>query len=120
MTERIFRWLRPWWFPVIALGGFEWYARTVGKSSDAIAPPSAAVRGFITAAGDGSLLAATAFTLGAAALGGAIASLLLPTVRAYHSKPPSTMTGNHQGRSQREMRSVMALLDEGEKLAAQP
>ena len=76
MTERIFCWLRPWWFPGIVLGGFEWYARTVGKSSDAIAPPSAAVRGFITAAGDGSLLAATAFTLGAAALGLLLAALL--------------------------------------------
>ena len=75
MTERVFRWLRPWWFPVIVLGGFEWYARTVGKSSDAIAPPSAAVRAFIAAAADGSLLGATAFTLGAAALGLLLAAI---------------------------------------------
>jgi sulfonate transport system permease protein len=68
--------LRPWCFPAIALGGYEWYARTVGKHSDAIAPPTAAVRAFMTAASDGSLLGATAFTLGAAALGLLLAAVL--------------------------------------------
>jgi sulfonate transport system permease protein len=76
MIERLLRWLRPWCFPVTALGGFEWYARTVGKSSDALAPPTAAVQAFFTAATDGSLLGATAFTLGAAALGLLLAALL--------------------------------------------
>ena len=79
MTEsflKIWRSLRPWWFPVISLTGFEWYARTVGKNSDAIAPPSAAVKGFISALGDGSLLNATAFTLGAAASGLLLAAVL--------------------------------------------
>jgi len=66
---RLMRKLRPWWFPVVALALFEWYARTLGKSSDAIAPPSAALRGFASAVSDGSLMGATAFTLGSAALG---------------------------------------------------
>jgi len=76
MTERIFNRLRGWWFPVLALAGFEWYARGIGSSSDAIAPPSAAVRAFVIAASDGSLLSATAFTLGAAGLGLLLAALL--------------------------------------------
>jgi ABC-type nitrate/sulfonate/bicarbonate transport system permease component len=66
---RLMRKLRPWWFPVVALALFEWYARTLGKSSDAIAPPSAALGGFASAVSDGSLMGATAFTLGSAALG---------------------------------------------------
>lgn len=72
----IFRWLRPWWFPAIALGGFEWYARTVGKSSDALAPPTAAINAFLSAITDGSLFSATAFTLGAAAMGLLLAAVL--------------------------------------------
>ena len=68
--------LRPWWFPAVALGLFEWYARTVGKSSDAIAPPSAALSGFTSAISDGSLLSATAFTLGSAVLGLLLAAVL--------------------------------------------
>jgi len=73
---RLMRKLRPWWFPVVALALFEWYARTLGKSSDAIAPPSAALGGFASAVSDGSLLSATAFTLGSAALGLLLAAVL--------------------------------------------
>jgi len=61
--------LRPWWFPVALLALFELYARTFAQGSDAIAPPSAALRAFIGAVSDGSLLNATAFTLASAALG---------------------------------------------------
>jgi sulfonate transport system permease protein len=73
---RLMRKLRPWWFPVVALALFEWYARTLGKSSDAIAPPSAALGGFASAVFDGSLLSATAFTLASAALGLLLAAVL--------------------------------------------
>ena len=68
--------LRPWVFPLVALGSYEWYARTVGKNSDAIAPPTAAARAFAAALVDGSLWSATAFTLGAAALGLLLAAML--------------------------------------------
>ena len=61
--------LRPFVFPAVLLGALEWWARTTGRGSDALAPPSAALRAFVGAAIDGSLLAATAFTLGSAALG---------------------------------------------------
>ena len=61
--------LRPFVFPAVLLGALEWWARTTGRGSDALAPPSAALRAFVGAASDGSLLAATAFTLGSAALG---------------------------------------------------
>ena len=29
--------LRPLWFPLAAVGSFEWYARTAGQGSDALA-----------------------------------------------------------------------------------
>src|SRR5215207_8463706 len=61
--------LRPAWFPLVALAAYELYARSIAAGSDALAPPSAAVVAFGRAALDGSLLQATAFTLGAAALG---------------------------------------------------
>ena len=61
--------LRAWWFPLALLTAFEWYARTAGQGSDALAPPTAAIRALALALADGSLLQATAFTLGAAALG---------------------------------------------------
>jgi len=61
--------LRGWWFPLALLAIFEGYARTAGKGSDALAPPTAAIRALALALADGSLLQATAFTLGAAALG---------------------------------------------------
>jgi sulfonate transport system permease protein len=70
-------------FPAALLGSLELWARTTGQGSDAIAPPSAAVLAFGGALLDGSLLEATAFTLGSAALGlliGALAGLLLGTL----------------------------------------
>ncbi len=74
---------RPFVFPAVLLGALEVWARTAGRGSDALAPPSAAVRAFLGAAGDGSLLAATAFTLGSAGLGlliGAVLGLALGTL----------------------------------------
>jgi len=56
-------------FPAVLLGTLELWARTTGQGSDAIAPPSAALRAFGGALIDGTLLEATAFTLGSAALG---------------------------------------------------
>lgn len=70
-------------FPAVLLGSLELWARTTGRGSDAIAPPSAAVLAFGGALMDGSLLEATAFTLGSAALGlliGALGGLLLGTL----------------------------------------
>jgi sulfonate transport system permease protein len=70
-------------FPAVLLGSLELWARTTGQRSDAIAPPSAAIRAFGGALTDGSLLEATAFTLGSAALGlliGALGGLLLGTL----------------------------------------
>jgi len=61
--------LRPFVFPAVLLAALELWARTVGAGSDAVAPPSAALRAFGGALADGSLLAATGFTLGSAALG---------------------------------------------------
>ena len=63
------RWLRPFVFPALLLVALEIWARTVGAGSDAVAPPSAALRAFAAALVDGSLLAATGFTLASAALG---------------------------------------------------
>ncbi|MDO9133330.1 MAG: ABC transporter permease subunit [Hydrogenophaga sp.] len=70
-------------FPAVLLGSLELWARTTGQGSDAIAPPTAAVRAFGGALMDGSLLEATAFTLGSAALGlliGALGGVLLGTL----------------------------------------
>jgi ABC-type nitrate/sulfonate/bicarbonate transport system permease component len=75
--------LRALAFPALLLATLEWYARTAGAGSDALAPPSAALRAFGRAMSDGSLWQATAFTLGSAALGlaiGAFAGLLLGIV----------------------------------------
>lgn len=69
--------------PAVLLLAFELYARQVAAQSDAIAPPSAALRAFGRALADGSLWQATAFTLGAAALGlliGAAGGVLLGIV----------------------------------------
>jgi sulfonate transport system permease protein len=68
--------LRPWWFPLALLALFELYTRSVAQGSDSLAPPTAALRAFAGAAMDGSLLQATAFTLGAAALGLVIGATL--------------------------------------------
>jgi sulfonate transport system permease protein len=78
MTERSLPW-RPRWLnlralalPLALLGVLELWARTLGQGSDAVAPPSLALRALLQAGGDGSLLAATLFTLGSALLGLAI------------------------------------------------
>lgn len=63
-------------FPAALLALLEAWARTVGRGSDALAPPSAAAAAFARMLGDGSLLAATGFTLGSAALGLAVAAAL--------------------------------------------
>ena len=57
MTEgRLFRWLRPWVFPAVLVGAFEWYARRAAAlGSDALAPPSAAAKAFVGAALDGGV-----------------------------------------------------------------
>lgn len=85
MTEnRLLRWLRPWVFPVVLVGAFEWYARRAAAlGSDALAPPTAAAKAFAGAAMDGSLWTATGFTLGTAALGlllGAVLGIALGVV----------------------------------------
>lgn len=74
--SRLARWLRPWAFPLLILGSLEWWARTVGQGSDALAPPSLAVLSLLKALGSGELLGATAFTLGSAALGLLLGALL--------------------------------------------
>ena len=83
-ARRVAALLRPWVFPAILLGLFEWYARqAVALGSDGLAPPSAAVKAFVGAAVDGSLWHASAFTLGTAALGlagGALFGTLLGIV----------------------------------------
>ena len=64
--------LRPFVFPAVLMGALEWYARTVGQGSDAIAPPSLALQAFgkaLLSSGEGSIVQATAFTLGSAAAG---------------------------------------------------
>jgi ABC-type nitrate/sulfonate/bicarbonate transport system permease component len=63
------RLLRAWAAPLALLVSFEIYARTAGRDSDALAPPSAALQALWRLAADGSLLAGTGFTLGSAALG---------------------------------------------------
>ena len=82
--RRLLRWLRPWVFPALLIGAFEWYARRAAAlGSDALAPPSAAARAFMGAALDGSLWQATGFTLGTAALGlllGAVLGIALGLV----------------------------------------
>jgi sulfonate transport system permease protein len=75
--------VRPFVFPLVVLAALEWWTRTVGKDSDALAPPTKAAKAFATALTDGSLLQATAFTLGSAAAGLALAcaiGILLGTV----------------------------------------
>ncbi len=74
---------RPFVFPALLLLALEWWARTLGEGSDAVAPPSAALRAFVHSLGDGSLVSATGFTLGSAALGlfiGSVFGIALGTV----------------------------------------
>lgn len=70
------RLLRPFVFPALLLAALEWWARTVGRSSDALAPPTAALRALAGALADGSVVTATGFTLGSAAAGLGLAWLL--------------------------------------------
>ena len=76
MTDAVAPRLRPLLVPLALLAALEVYARTVAAGSDAIAAPSAALLAWVGAARDGSLWQATAFTLGTAALGLAIAGVL--------------------------------------------
>ena len=62
--------------PVVLLLALELYAHSAAAGSDAIATPSAALQAWWTAARDGSLWQATAFTLGTAAAGLALGALL--------------------------------------------
>jgi sulfonate transport system permease protein len=71
--------LRPLVFPALVLGSLEWYTRTTGQGSDALAPPSQAVLAFgraLLSRGDDSVLQATFFTLGSAGLGLLLGALL--------------------------------------------
>jgi sulfonate transport system permease protein len=62
--------LRPWVFPIVLLALYEAYARRAAAlGSEALAPPSAALKALLGAAVDGSLWQATGFTLGTASLG---------------------------------------------------
>ncbi len=66
------RWLRPWAFPALLLGALEFYARTAGRGSEALAAPSAAAAAFaqlLPSMEPDGLFRATAFTLGSAAAG---------------------------------------------------
>ena len=69
MAECPGRWLRALALPAALLLALEAFARTVGRNSDALAAPSAALLAFGRALADGSLLAATTFTLASAGLG---------------------------------------------------
>ncbi len=72
MSQPALQRLRPFVFPAVLMGALEWYARTVGQGSDAIAPPSLALQAFgkaLLSSGEGSIVQATAFTLGSAAAG---------------------------------------------------
>jgi sulfonate transport system permease protein len=63
------KWVRALTLPVLLLALLEFWAKTIGKNSDSLAAPSSALLAFFRAAGDGSLLASTSFTLGSAAAG---------------------------------------------------
>ena len=70
-------------FPASLLAALELWARTVGHDSDALAPPTAALRAIGGALADGSLISATVFTLGSASLGlalGAVVGIALGTL----------------------------------------
>ena len=76
MTDRIRRVLRALAIPILLLAALEWYARTVAVNSDVLAPPTRALRAGWAALTDGSLVAATSFTLQAAGSGLALGALL--------------------------------------------
>ncbi|WP_198969095.1 ABC transporter permease [Xylophilus sp. ASV27] len=73
---RAFNLIRPLVFPAALLLLLEGWARTAGQGSDAIAPPTSALRAFVSSISNGSLFVATGFTLGSAALGLLIGSAL--------------------------------------------
>ena len=60
--------------PALLLALLEAWARTVGRHSDALAPPSMALRAGARALADGSLVSATGFMLASAGLGLALGS----------------------------------------------
>ena len=62
--------------PAGLLAALEVYTRTIAVNSDALAPPSLALRALFKAMADGSLWQATGFTLQAAGLGLALGALL--------------------------------------------
>lgn len=96
MMANMLRLARPLAFPVALLGALEWFARTVGKNSDAIAPPTAAVAAFwraLLSTGEGSIAQATAFTLGSAAAGlliGALAGISMGLVMGLSRRAART------------------------------
>lgn len=69
VRDRALGWLRGAAVPAVLLLALELYTRTLAANSDALAPPSAALRAFGRALADGSLLAGTGFTLASALLG---------------------------------------------------
>ena len=75
LVPLLFR-LRPFALPCLLLALLEAWARTTGRDSDALAPPSLAASALFRAVLDGSLFGATAFTLGSAALGLGLGALL--------------------------------------------
>lgn len=81
--RNFFSFARPLAFPALLLAALEWYARTAGQGSDALAPPTLAVVAFaqaLASRGESSVLQATLFTLGSAGLGlliGAVFGILL-------------------------------------------
>jgi ABC-type nitrate/sulfonate/bicarbonate transport system permease component len=76
MPEAILKWARALAFPLAVLAALEVYARTIAINSDALAPPTQAAQAFLQAVSDGSLLAATGFTLLGAGLGLLVATVL--------------------------------------------
>lgn len=60
--------------PALGLALLELWARTVGRHSEALAAPSAAALAWLASLSDGSLWEASAFTLGSAVLGLALAA----------------------------------------------
>ena len=75
--------LRPWVFPLLLLTALELYVRSVADSSDALAPPTQALKAWwelLWLTTDEGLWQVTGFTLGTAALGlllGAVLGLVL-------------------------------------------
>jgi ABC-type nitrate/sulfonate/bicarbonate transport system permease component len=75
LPARRWRAARAFVFPLGLLALLEAWARTAGRASDALAPPTRALQAFGTLLAEGQLVGPTAFTLGSAALGLALAAL---------------------------------------------